>query len=152
MELPPDHHGVPDALRQPLVDERPIGIQHTPAPAAPAGGRTPPGQGPPHGPGMDPQLLGDVAQIDTSLDQCLNRHEVLRRQHVPLLPDGPIGGGTFSLVVGGLPISVPTGLLPSADQDRRCRHARSRVSKPAKVLTLLPVQSGVENSRLAAGL
>jgi len=31
----------------------------------------------------------------------LNHHEVLRRQHVPLLPDGPIGAGTFSLVVWG---------------------------------------------------
>jgi hypothetical protein len=50
---------------------------------------------------VPPERPGDVTAIDTSLDQCWNRHEVLRSQHVPLLADGPIGGGTFSLVVGG---------------------------------------------------
>jgi hypothetical protein len=114
LELPPDHHGVPDALGQQLIDDRSVGSQHTPPPAAPAGRRSSAFEGTPHRPGMDPQLPGDVTEIDAALDQCLNHHEVLRRQHVPLLPDDPIGRGTFSLVVGGLPISVFSGLLSQA--------------------------------------
>src|SRR5262249_4950311 len=56
---------------------------------------------------------GNVAEIDTALHQCLNRHEVLQSQHLSLLPMG-IGEGTLSLRVGGLPISAFCRLLPSA--------------------------------------
>jgi hypothetical protein len=43
------------------------------------------------------QPLGDVTEVH----QCLNHDEVLRSQHASLLPDLSIGGGAFSLVVGG---------------------------------------------------
>jgi hypothetical protein len=62
---------------------------------------------------VHPELLRDVAEIDTAFDQCLNRHEVLQSQHPSLLPIG-LGEGTFLLAVGGLPISAFLGLLPSA--------------------------------------
>jgi hypothetical protein len=62
---------------------------------------------------VHPELLRDVAEIDTTFDQCLNRHEVLQTQHLSLLPIG-VGEGTLLLVVGGLPISAFLELLPSA--------------------------------------
>ena len=65
-------------------------------------------------PRVHAQLRRDVASVDTAFDQCLNRHEVLQSQHAVPPPDVAIGEGTFSLVVGGLPISVFSRLLPSA--------------------------------------
>ena len=114
LEFPPDHHGVPGALGQQPIDDWPVGIQPAAPPAATRRRGSAAPECAPDRARVDPELPGDVTEIDTSLDQCLNHHEVLGRQHVPLLPDGPIGGGTFSLVVGGLPISVFSGLLSQA--------------------------------------
>jgi hypothetical protein len=89
LELSPDHHGIPDALGQQLIDDRSVGIQQTPSPAAAMARRAATLERPPHRPRVHAELSSNVTEIDTSPHQCLNHHEVLRRQHVPLLPDGP---------------------------------------------------------------
>lgn len=88
LHLPPDHDCVPHSLAHEAVNHRPIRIQETAPPAAPRCRRATPRHRPAHRLPMHPQLLRDVAEIDTALDQCLNRHEVLQSQHPVPPPDG----------------------------------------------------------------
>ena len=86
LELPEDHHPVPHALTQQPIDLRPIAIQQAWSPGRRPGRRRPtPLQRPLHRLRVDAQGLGDVSLRDTAFRQCLNRHEVLLRQHPSLL-------------------------------------------------------------------
>jgi hypothetical protein len=85
LQLPEDHHRVPDVLGQEPIDVGSIGIEPT-APAARARCRgSSSGQRPSHRPGMHPQLVGNVTLIESALRQRLNHHTVLPSQHPSLL-------------------------------------------------------------------
>src|SRR5262245_5904583 len=125
LQLPQDHHRVPHSLAEQLIDHGSVGIEQTPTPTSTPGRRPTTLQRPPDRPRVHAQLLRDVAQVDTAFDHCLKRHEVLQSQHAVPPPDVAIGEGTFSLVVGGLPISAFSRLLPSAPTQAATNTPRS---------------------------
>jgi len=73
LQLPPDHHRVPHLLGQKSADHRPIRIQQAAAAPTPQCWRGAPLHRSAHRFGLHSELLGNVAKINTTLDQCYLR-------------------------------------------------------------------------------
>src|SRR6185436_10174194 len=65
LQLAEEHYRIPDPLAEQLIDHRAIRVEPAASPAAPQRRRPAPAERPPDRAGVDPQLLGDVAEVDT---------------------------------------------------------------------------------------